>query len=221
MDVFIVQNRVIRLSKGLFRETYSVKELTFDPHIVYQSFNFTAELHLTRKQILFILEKLKFIRKSYDNVSKTLFIPYPIPKFGKTPSKALYFFISIKIFTAQNPVLSGLGSDFQRFALKSSSTLSYPLKSRPKSKNLTIYSKIKNFSLITHKKLNQVDESNFGNATCSNFPPFVTYIGNLSHFYSKQLLVIYFRDCFCVYFYLFGRVKSLNWFSDRIQLEQK
>ena len=62
LDVFIVQNRVIRLSKGLFRETYSIKEFTFDSHIVYQSFKFTAELHLTRKEILFILENLKLIK---------------------------------------------------------------------------------------------------------------------------------------------------------------
>ena len=55
LDVFIVQNRVIRLSKGLFRETYSIEELTFDPHITYQSFKITAELHLTSKEILFIL----------------------------------------------------------------------------------------------------------------------------------------------------------------------
>ena len=53
LDVFIVQNRVIRLSKYLFRETYSIKEFTCDPHIACQSFKFTAELHLTRKEILF------------------------------------------------------------------------------------------------------------------------------------------------------------------------
>ena len=50
LDVFIVQNRVIRLSKGLFRETYSINEFTFEPSIAYHSFNFTAELHLTRKK---------------------------------------------------------------------------------------------------------------------------------------------------------------------------
>ena len=85
LDIFIVQNRVIRLSKGLFRETYSIKDFTFNPHIAYQSFKLTAELHLTRKEILFILENLKLIKKSYDNISKTLFTPYPIPKFVKTP----------------------------------------------------------------------------------------------------------------------------------------
>ena len=85
LDVYAVQNRVIRLSKGLFRETYSIKEFTFDPHIAYQTFKLTAELHLTRKEILFILENLKLIKKSYDNISQTLFIPYPIPKLVKIP----------------------------------------------------------------------------------------------------------------------------------------
>ena len=36
LDALIAQNRVIRLSKGLFRKTYSIKEFTFDSHIAYQ-----------------------------------------------------------------------------------------------------------------------------------------------------------------------------------------
>ena len=95
LDVYIVQKRVLRLSKGLFRETYSHKELVFDPHITYQSYKFTCELHLTRKEILFILENLKLIKNSYDNISKTLFLPYPTPKFVKTPHRSssfLHFF---------------------------------------------------------------------------------------------------------------------------------
>ena len=72
-DSYIVQNRVIRLSKGLFRETYSFKEFVFDPHIAYQSYKLSAELHLTRNEILFILENLKLIKNSFDNISKTLF----------------------------------------------------------------------------------------------------------------------------------------------------
>ena len=63
LDVYIVQNRTLRLSKGLFRETYSTKEFIFDPHIAYQSYELTAEVHLTRKEILFILENLKLIKK--------------------------------------------------------------------------------------------------------------------------------------------------------------
>ena len=66
--VYYVQNRVLRLSKDLFRETYSIKEFTFDPHIAYQSFKLTAELHLTRKEILFVLENLKLIKKYYNNI---------------------------------------------------------------------------------------------------------------------------------------------------------
>ena len=123
LDVYVVQNRVLRLSKGLFRETYSIKEFTCDPHIACQSFKLTVELHLTRKEILFILDNLKIIKKSYDNISKSLFIIYPIPKFvkKKIPSKILYSFISLRIFKVKNPAWFGLESDFQSFALKNSS----------------------------------------------------------------------------------------------------
>ena len=87
LDVYIVRNRVLRLSNGLFREIYSTKEFTFDAPIAYQSLKLTAELQLTRKVILFILENLKLIKKSYDNISKSFIIPYPIPKFVKHPAK--------------------------------------------------------------------------------------------------------------------------------------
>ena len=90
------QNRFIRLSKGLVRETYSVKEVTFKPSIQYQIFKFTAELHLTRKEVLVILEKLKLIKKLYDNISKTLFCSFPTPKFVKTSQQSFFFFIFLK-----------------------------------------------------------------------------------------------------------------------------
>ena len=103
LDVFFVQNRVIRLSKGLFRETHSIKEFTFNSHIAYQSFKLAAELHLTRKEILFILENLKLIKKSYDNISKTLLSSIQNPNLEKRLSKVLYSSISLRIFKVQNP----------------------------------------------------------------------------------------------------------------------
>ena len=36
---------VLRQSKDLFRGSYQIKEITFDPHIAYQSFKLTSELH--------------------------------------------------------------------------------------------------------------------------------------------------------------------------------
>ena len=77
LDVYVAQNRVLRLSKGLFRETYSIKEFIFDPHVAYQSYKLTAELHLTRKEILFILEKLKLIRKVVRQYFKDSFHSLP------------------------------------------------------------------------------------------------------------------------------------------------
>ena len=90
LDVYLVQNRVLRLSKGLFRETYSIKELIFDPHIAYQSFNLTAELHLTRKEILFILENLK-LKKSRTIIFQTLF--YSLPNSQICQNSPAKFFI--------------------------------------------------------------------------------------------------------------------------------
>ena len=43
---------------------------------------------------------------------------------------------------------------------------------------------------------------------------FVTYIGNISYSYSKQPLIIYFCNCFYIYFLLFGRFQSLKGSSD-------
>ena len=81
-----------------FRETYSIKEFVFDTHIAYQSYKLNAELHLTRKEILFILENLKLIKKSDDNISKTLFIPYPTPKLVKTTQQSSLFLLFFKDF---------------------------------------------------------------------------------------------------------------------------
>ena len=117
LDVFIVQNRVIRLRKGLFRETYSIKEFTFDSHIAYQSFKLTAELHLTRKEILFILESLKLIKKSYDNISKTFFIPYPKPKFVKTPQQNSLFLHFFKRFSKFKILLDSVWNQISRSLL--------------------------------------------------------------------------------------------------------
>ena len=112
LDVYVVQNRVPRLSKGLCRETYSIKEFIFDPHIAYQSYTLTAELHLTRKEFLFILENLKLIKKSYDNISKTLFIPYPTPKFDKTPQQSSLFLHFFKDFQSSKSCMIRFGIRF-------------------------------------------------------------------------------------------------------------
>ena len=112
MDVYVVQNKVLRLSKGIFRETYSIKEFTFDSHIAYQSYKLTAELHLTRKEILFILENLKLIKKWYDNISKTLFIPYPTPKFVKTPQQSALFLHFFKDFQSSKSCMIRFGIRF-------------------------------------------------------------------------------------------------------------
>ena len=74
LEAFVVQNSVNRLCKSLFRETFSIKEFTFDPLIAYQSFKLMADLHLTRKETLFILMNLKLIKKSRTIIYQKLFL---------------------------------------------------------------------------------------------------------------------------------------------------
>ena len=55
--VSIVQNRVIRLSKGLLRETYSIKEFTFEPKLSIKALNWRLNYTWQGKNTLFILLK--------------------------------------------------------------------------------------------------------------------------------------------------------------------
>ena len=72
-----------------------------------------------------------------------------------------------------------------------------------------------NFSLITYEKLNLLNDKNCGNATSINFLSFVTDISIIFLFLLQTTYGHFF--CFCVYFYLFGRYKSLKVSSDWIQ----
>ena len=88
LDVYVVQNRVLRLSKSLFRETYSIKEFNFDSHIAYQSYKLTAELHC-RNFIYF--GKFEVNKKYRTIIFQRLFLfDIQLPNLLKLPSKILY-----------------------------------------------------------------------------------------------------------------------------------
>ena len=57
MNVYLVQNSVLWLSKGLISDVCSIKEFTFAPSIECRSFKLTAELHLTRN-VFYWFEKI-------------------------------------------------------------------------------------------------------------------------------------------------------------------
>ena len=75
-----LSKKVLRLSKSLFRQVYSIKESIFDPSTEYQSVKLTVELYLTKKDILKFIDILEKIKKSYKIYQKPFF-PYPILKF--------------------------------------------------------------------------------------------------------------------------------------------
>ena len=164
LDVFFVQNRVIRPSKDLFRKTYSTKKFSFEPRIEYHSFKLTAELHLTRKEMLFILEKLKLIKKSYDNLSKTLLSYSQICQ--NSPAKFFLFHHFFKDFQSSKACMIRFGircpeicsEKIINFKL---STWWTWLSTWLSTMNLIIYSKINNFSLILYRKHKWPHKKNF------------------------------------------------------------
>ena len=102
MNVYIVQTRIFRLSEGLFGEAYSIIEITFEPSIEFQSFTHSTELHLSCREILFILQNLKLIEKSSNNVSNTFLILYPIPKLFEFRQQSSMFLHFVKNFQSSN-----------------------------------------------------------------------------------------------------------------------
>ena len=150
LNVCVVQNRLLRLSKGLFREKYSNKYFIFEASFEYQSFKLTAELNLSREEF-FLFSKLW---NWSNNISKSLFIPYSIPKF-ETISLQSCLFLHFNDFQSSKSCLFRFGVRLPEICFKkNSSTSSYHLKFTSKSKILTTYWNISTFYLITYHKFN-------------------------------------------------------------------
>ena len=141
-------------------------------------------------------------------IQRLFLSPTRYPNLKKTLQQSSLFLHFFKDLQNQNFARSGLESVFQRFALKNLSTLSHPLKSTSKSKNLTVYSKTSNSSLITYKKISIT-------FFCYLYRHYYLFLqqATFGHLFLQLLLCLIF---------LFGRFKSLKCSSDWTrQLEQK
>ena len=112
LDVYVVRNRVLRLSKGLFREAYSIKVFTFDPTYCVSKLQTYGWITPHKERIFVYSENLKLIKKLYDILSKSIFIPYSIPIFVKTPQQISLFLHFFKDFQNSNSCLSRFGIRF-------------------------------------------------------------------------------------------------------------
>ena len=121
----------------------------------YQSFKLTAQLNVTRKEILFTLENLKLIKKSCNSISKTLFIPNPVLKFCQnSPSKVIFssIFKDFQKFSKSCVISFDIG--FFRDLLKKTHQLQAFFSNLHQYQNFDYLLKIHNFSLIIHKNFN-------------------------------------------------------------------
>ena len=79
MDIFTKSNRIIRFSKGLEYATFSIKKFEYEEFIAKQSFDLSSELHVSKYELLFILNSVPDILEQYRNISQTNFVPLPEP----------------------------------------------------------------------------------------------------------------------------------------------
>ena len=67
----------MRFSKGIEYATFSIKKFDYEEFIAKQSFDLSSELHVSKYELLFILNSVPDILEQYRNISKTNFIPLP------------------------------------------------------------------------------------------------------------------------------------------------
>ena len=160
--------------------------------------------------------------KSRMIIYQTLFLsPTRFPKLWKLPSKILYSIIFLKIFKAQNPAWSGWNHNSRDLFWKIHQLWVF-LSNLHADQKLDYLLKNQQFFIDYIQKIQLTWWKFFWKGYLFLFSLFSYLYQQFFMFLHKQFLVISFCDCFCVYFYLFGRVKILSWFSDWIrQLEQK
>ena len=92
LDIFTKSNRIIRFSKGLEYATFSIKKFEYEEFIAKQSFDLSSELHVSKNELLFILNSVPDILEQYRNISQTNFVPLPEPiTITSSLQSALYF----------------------------------------------------------------------------------------------------------------------------------
>ena len=95
LDICVLNNRIIRLSKGFKYATFSIKKFKYDDYITKQSFDLSSELHINKYEILF-----EFCSRNFRTVQKSStseLYPIPDPVAITYLYKARCFFIIIQI----------------------------------------------------------------------------------------------------------------------------
>ena len=92
MDIFTKSNRIIRFSKGFEYATFSNKKIEYEEFIAKQSVDLSSELHVSKHELLFILNSVPEILEQYRNITQPNFVPLPEPKtITSSLQSALYF----------------------------------------------------------------------------------------------------------------------------------
>ena len=92
LDIFTKSNIIIRFSKGLEYATFSIAKFDYEEFIAKQSSDLSSELHVSKYELLFILNSVYDILEQYRNISQKNFVPLPEPiTITSSLQSALYF----------------------------------------------------------------------------------------------------------------------------------
>ena len=79
LDIFTKSNRIIQFGKGLEYATLSIKKFEYKEFIAKQFFDLSSELHVSKYELLFILNSVPDTLEQYRNILQTNFVPLPDP----------------------------------------------------------------------------------------------------------------------------------------------
>ena len=154
LDVYIVKNWVIRLSYVSLKKLTQSRSLPSSQVLSIKTLNLTLNNTSQGKKIFtFFLENLNLTKKSHNIISKTLFMPYPIPKSGKALQQTSFFLHFFKdVQSSKSCLIRFVEINFPKICFEKFIKFELFSQIYMKIKNLTIYSKINSFSLITYNQ---------------------------------------------------------------------
>ena len=80
MAIFTKSSRIIRFSKRLEYVTFSIKKFEYEEFFAKESLDLSTELHVSKHELLFILNSVPDILELYTIISETNFVPLKDPK---------------------------------------------------------------------------------------------------------------------------------------------
>ena len=88
-DISQSHHRIVRVSRGSNKKLFAMKLFQFCDLKTQQRYTFQEEVNISKRELTCLVDNLRDFLKTFDQASKCIQIPLPMPKvdFGSTKSK--------------------------------------------------------------------------------------------------------------------------------------